>query len=192
MNIKYQPLSSEQEYKLFSNLTKQNKDTIILHNLKLVMKIAKQFKFDHEELFSEGVVGLIKAVDNFNVELGYKFSTFAYEYIRGSMLTYINKQRDDISLYNEIYEDTVLIDTLESDIDIETDVINQSLTIQRRKIIDQLLLKVKDRDRMIFKSYMSGESYDNMKLTFGIGTDKIKQKIHKVERFLQQNIIVGM
>lgn len=60
------------------------KDDIVLHNTKLALKIANNFSSDKlaaDELFSYAVEGLIKAVENFDLSKGNKFSTFAYSYI---------------------------------------------------------------------------------------------------------------
>ena len=58
---------------------------IILHNLKLVVKIAHQYKYagmEPEDLINEGTMGLIDAVDRFDVNNGAKFSTYAALWIK--------------------------------------------------------------------------------------------------------------
>lgn len=49
-------------------------------NLKLVLSVVRRFMLrsdSPDDLFQVGCIGLIKAVDNFNTELGVKFSTYA-------------------------------------------------------------------------------------------------------------------
>ena len=49
-------------------------------NLRLVLSVIKRFSNHHEnvdDLFQIGCIGLIKSIDNFNPEIGVKFSTYA-------------------------------------------------------------------------------------------------------------------
>ena len=54
------------------------KQQFIYANMRLVLSVAQRFlhkKFDADDLFQVGCVGLIKAIDNFDISLGVKFST---------------------------------------------------------------------------------------------------------------------
>lgn len=56
------------------------KEELINGNLKLVLSIIKKYnngKYDMNDLFQVGVLGLIKAVDNFSLEYNVMFSTYA-------------------------------------------------------------------------------------------------------------------
>lgn len=61
------------------------KELVICNNLKLVYKIAYKYTsnktHNYDDLFSIGLVGLVKAVDRFNCEKSVEFSTFAYRCI---------------------------------------------------------------------------------------------------------------
>ena len=60
-------------------------DLIVLHNLKLVVKIAHQYKFagmEPEDLINEGTMGLLDAVDRYDINNGAKFSTYASLWIK--------------------------------------------------------------------------------------------------------------
>lgn len=74
------------------------RDLLIEGNLKLVFSILRKF-YNREEnlddLFQIGCVGLIKAIDNFNLEYGVKFSTYAVPMILGEVKRYV---RDNNSL----------------------------------------------------------------------------------------------
>jgi RNA polymerase sigma factor (sigma-70 family) len=58
---------------------------MIQHNIRLVVKNARQFEgrgVDLQDLIVEGVVGLTRAVERFDAGRGFKFSTYAYWWIR--------------------------------------------------------------------------------------------------------------
>jgi RNA polymerase primary sigma factor len=68
------------------------RDRILSANLRLVMSIAKRLadpRHSFDDLFSEGVPTLIRAVEKFDIERGFRFSTYAYTAIRRSLSTYL-------------------------------------------------------------------------------------------------------
>lgn len=74
------------------------KDALVNGNLKLVLSILKRFnntKCNLDDLFQVGTIGLIKAIDNFDVSLGHRLSTYAVPLISGEIKRYI---RDNASL----------------------------------------------------------------------------------------------
>lgn len=68
------------------------REELIYGNLRLVLSIIQRFTNRNEnvdDLFQVGCVGLVKAVDNFNVELDVKFSTYAVPMIIGEIRRYL-------------------------------------------------------------------------------------------------------
>lgn len=68
------------------------REEFIRGNLRLVLSIVQRFAMRGEnmdDLFQVGCVGLIKSIDNFNVELGVKFSTYACPMIMGEIRRYL-------------------------------------------------------------------------------------------------------
>ncbi len=95
-------LTSEETKELFiryNNGDELAKDELIKGNLKLVLSILKKFnknnKFNMDDLFQVGVIGLIKAIDNFDISLNLKLSTYAVPLIIGEVKRYI---RDNTSI----------------------------------------------------------------------------------------------
>lgn len=74
------------------------KEELINGNLKLVLSILRSFNkgnYNMDDLFQVGVIGLIKAIDNFDLSYGLKLSTYAVPLILGEIKRYI---RDNTSI----------------------------------------------------------------------------------------------
>ncbi len=84
-------LSNEETYKLFESYQSGNqeaKDLLVEYNLKLILSILKRFNTTEEninDMFQIGCIGLIKAIDNFDLSVGVKFSTYAVPLILGEI-----------------------------------------------------------------------------------------------------------
>ncbi len=90
------PLSQEKEQEMIDGLGKDPKcaETLIKHNLRLVVYISK--KFDNtgtgiEDLISIGTIGLIKAVNTYNAEKNIKLATYSSRCIENEILMYLRK-----------------------------------------------------------------------------------------------------
>lgn len=89
-NIK--TLSNEEMIKLFKEYKEGNqlaKDKLVEGNIKLVLSILKRFKTtpnNINDMFQIGCIGLIKAIDNFDINLNVCFSTYAVFLIKGEIL----------------------------------------------------------------------------------------------------------
>ncbi len=88
-------LSNEEMTKLFVEYQNGNldaKDRLINGNLKLVLSVLRTFNKGNvnlDDLFQVGVIGLIKAIDNFDLSYGLKLSTYAVPLIVGEIKRYI-------------------------------------------------------------------------------------------------------
>ena len=77
---------------------KAAREVFIKGNLRLVLSVIQRFTGRNEnmdDLFQVGCIGLIKAIDNFNVTLGVRFSTYAVPMITGELRRYL---RDNNSI----------------------------------------------------------------------------------------------
>lgn len=81
-------LKSDEEYALGKRIQQgdiEAKNILVERNLRLVVSVAKRYTgrgLSMEDLVQEGNLGLIRAADSFDPDLGYKFSTYAIWWIR--------------------------------------------------------------------------------------------------------------
>lgn len=74
------------------------REQFVIANLRLVLSVIQRFQGKgnkSDDMFQVGCVGLLKAIDNFNIDLGLKFSTYAVPMIVGEIRRYL---RDNSSL----------------------------------------------------------------------------------------------
>ena len=84
--------------KLSKEGDKAAREELIVGNLRLVLSIIQRFNTKGDsanDLFQVGCIGLIKSIDNFNLEFDVKFSTYAVSMIIGEIRRY---QRDNNSV----------------------------------------------------------------------------------------------
>ena len=94
------PLSAEKEREYFKLLKTQNdeaaREALILHNLRLVSHMVRQYYAtspNQDDLVSVGTVGLVKAVDSFSDANGARFATYASKCIQNAILSLRNAER---------------------------------------------------------------------------------------------------
>lgn len=75
--------------------TREKRDLLVSSNLRLVTSIVRRFIGSNEyaDLFQEGCIGLMKAIDNFDLTRGLSFSTYAVPMIIGEIRRYIRDNR---------------------------------------------------------------------------------------------------
>ena len=123
------PLTPEQEQQALAGLAAGSagaRDMLITHNLRLVVYIAKKFESPAagvEDMISIGTIGLIKAVNTFELDKKIKLATYASRCIENEILMYLRKscnRRQDASIDEPLNTDSdgnelLLMDVLTSD-----------------------------------------------------------------------------
>ena len=108
------PLPRDEESVLLEKLNTgdfQVRQTLIEHNLRLVVYIARRFEntgIHIEDLISIGTIGLIKAVNTFRTDKNIKLATYASRCIENEILMHIRKisnQKAEVSLDEPINQD---------------------------------------------------------------------------------------
>ena len=92
---------------------------LLAHNYKLVAKLAykyaKVFEIDVNELFSVGCFGFVKAIKNFDLSKGARFSTYASTCTVREMFNYINNDKIHNSMYTTLDDLAIKMGLVDSD-----------------------------------------------------------------------------
>lgn len=155
-----EPLSVEEEQLLSEKLANGDenaREKLIVHNLRLVVYIAKKFEnsgVNIEDLISIGTIGLIKAVNTFSPEKNIKLATYASRCIENEILMHLRKiasQKVEISLDEPLNTDwdgneLMLADVLGSD----GDEINREMEEEdEKRILLQVIDTLPEREKEI-------------------------------------------
>lgn len=157
------PLDANEEQKMIEALETNEKEkakkSLIEHNLRLVVYIAK--KFDNtgvgvEDLISIGTIGLIKAINTFNPTKKIKLATYASRCIENEILMYLrrnNKTKLEVSIDEPLNVDWDGNELLLSDIlGTEEDTIYKDLENEaERRLLIHAISKLSNRERMIIR-----------------------------------------
>ena len=133
------PLSHGEE-KLYLKRCKEGDQTarnmLIEHNMRLVAHVVKKYQcqdYDTEDLLSAGTIGLIKAVNTFDVDKGSRLATYAARCVENEILMLLRagkKRAKEVSLFEPIGTDK----------DGETVSLVDVIEMENPKTIDQLIL----------------------------------------------------
>ena len=156
------PLTREEEeaaFKLMETNRDAARDTLIIHNLRLVVYIAKKFENTGiwlEDLVSIGTVGLIKAVNTFSVDKKIKLATYASRCIENEILMYLRKYsqyRYDISIDEPLNVDWDGNELLLSDVlGTENDCVNSHLEDEvEKQLLHEAIDNLQPREKQIME-----------------------------------------
>lgn len=200
------PLSKEEEERLTGLLDtgdKKARDTLVEHNLRLVVYIAKKFEnsgVNIEDLVSIGTIGLIKAVNTFKADKNIKLATYASRCVENEILMYlrkINQQKTDISLDEPLNVDWDGNELLLSDV-LGTDGLEINDNIEgedERRILYTCMKDLSKRERLIMNMRfgMEGKKEHTQKEVadiLGISQSYIsrleKRIIHKLKKDIEK------
>lgn len=156
------PLSRQEEADVFERLTDNDpeaRNCLIVHNLRLVVYIAKKFEstgIGIEDLVSIGTIGLIKAVNTFCPNKKIKLATYASRCIENEILMFLRKSsqyRNDLSIDEPLNVDYDGNELLLSDIlGTDDDIVNKGIENEaEREILRGAVAELCDREREIME-----------------------------------------
>ena len=165
------PLTKEEEAQVLENIRQGvpgAREPLITHNLRLVVYIAKKFESPGasvEDLISIGTIGLIKAVNTFQVERNIKLATYASRCIENEILMHLRKSsqlRHEVSIDDPLNVDWDGNELLLSDLlGSEPDTVNQDIEREAERV---MLLRAVER--------LAPREKKIMVLRFGLGSGR--------------------
>jgi len=158
-----QPLNEEEEKSYLTKLKDGDllaKGVLVERNLRLVAHIVKKYSYpgkDVDDLISIGTVGLIKAIDSFDIDKGTRLATYAARCIENEILMLIRnnkKTKGEVYLQDPIGIDKEgneisLMDVLSSDEDSIIDIVESK--IQIKKLYNKINVALMEREKIIIQ-----------------------------------------
>ena len=156
------PLSRQEEQRVMERIRSGDnraREPLIVHNLRLVVYIAKKFESPGagtEDLISIGTIGLIKAVNTFSPEKNIKLATYASRCIENEILMFLRKSsqlKNEVSIDEPLNTDwdgneLLLCDILGSD----AEEINANLEHEaERQLVLGEVAKLSEREKRIME-----------------------------------------
>ncbi len=170
------PLTNEEQDTIFNELIngdESHRDLLVIHNLRLVVYIAKKFDSptaSAEDLVSIGTIGLMKAVRTFNPVKNIKLATYASRCIENEILMYLRKASN--SNVNLSFDEPLSTDwdgnelTLRDVLGSEPDDISEGIEYEdEKRLLRSIVSDLPEKEKSI------------MKLRFGLeGSETLTQK----------------
>ena len=196
------PFSAEEEKEILAKL--EARSSLIEHNLRLVVYIAKKFEntgIGVEDLISIGTIGLIKAINTFNPLKNIKLATYASRCIENEILMFLrrnNKVKYEVSIDEPLNVDWDGNELLLSDIlGTDEDVISKGLEDEvDRRLLRQALGLLSERERSIIELRFGIDRKDGKEFTqkevadmMGISQSYISRLEKKIMKRLKKEIL---
>ena len=193
---KFSPLSKEEEMSLWEKYKKENdlsaRDKIVKSNLKFVASVAKPYigmGLSYSDLIGEGNIGLMKAMEKFKYEKGYKTISYSVWWIRQSILEALNKRNlikgDDSDFNKELDSELELNDDFKDNGTIDEKYIDSSdmselKTAEELKAVSSLIGCLNSREHDVITDYFGLDGNDELTLEeignkFNLTKERIRQ-----------------
>ena len=185
-----QPLTPEEEaeqIRLLREGTPQEKgaarETLTLHNMRLVAHIAKKYQNadeDPEDILSIGTIGLIKAINSFDMGKG-KLATYACRCIENEILMLLRSKKKtarEVSLFESIGQDKEgneirLVDVIEQGQSDIVDVLARDESIRQLRLHLEKVLSGREREILMLRyGLVDGEEWTQNQIGEAMGISR--------------------
>ena len=168
------PLDGDEEEQALKKLSEGNdeiKKVLVERNLRLVVYIAKKFEntgVGIEDLISIGTIGLMKAINTFNIDKNIKLATYASRCIENEILMFLRKSnriKGEVSIDEPLNQDgdgneLLLSDILGTDEDITSRRIEDEVD---KKLLKESIVKLSPREKYIMELRFGFKNYEKKK-----------------------------
>lgn len=191
---------------------KEARNLVIKHNIKLVLYIVNS-KFsnsisDEQDLVSTGIIGLIKAVDTFDISKNCQFVTYASTCISNEIIKSLNKNKKYIweTSFNEI----ISVDKNDKELTIEDvisdtspDLISRFDDLDYYRVVRSIVESLPEMDKKIIKLYfgfIDGRPYNQTEISVEVNMsqsnicrrmknilENLKRKIEMIDHIKNAN-----
>lgn len=199
------PLDAKEEQELLERLMKKDvkaKNILIERNLRLVVYIAKKFEnsgVNIEDLISIGTIGLMKAINSYNLEKNIKLATYASRCIENEILMFLrrsNRIKGEVSIDEPLNQDgdgneLLLSDILGTDPDVTSRRIEDEVD---KTLLRASIKKLTNRERNIMElrfGFISGNEKTQKEVAdmLGISQSYISRLEKKIINKMKKDIM---
>jgi len=159
------------------------RDRLIKANMRLVISVVKRFvtpRHSFDDLLSEGTYSLMQAVDKFDYDRGYRFSTYAYRAIARNAYRMITKRQKEAIRFSSEIDET----PLESTVDRGSPTMDVNTWERLRKMLSRILHRLDRREQLIIRCRYALGAHRKVK-TFQAIADKLgvsKERVRQLEQ----------
>lgn len=164
------PLNKEEETKLVERMSSGDKEAkiqLIEHNMRLVAHIVKKYSSTAEadDLISAGSIGLIKALNSYNLEKGASLSTYAARCIENEILMLLRANKKHITV--DSLDETLGTDNDDNDISLMDTIPQNEEDDVFFKVNNTILMETIDK---IMKQKLTEREYFVVKYRYGLNS----------------------
>lgn len=205
----FNPLSKEEEYSLWERYRKNNdinaRDKLINSNLKFVASVARGYQglgLSYSDLIAEGNCGLMKAIDRFDYEKGYKTISYSVWWIKQAILEALKERTgiegeslpQDYEKQNSLNDDEYTVDNIVKDEYIDYSTVDDVKTDELKSIIIDLIDCLTEREKYVISEYFGLESKKCLTLedigsNIGLTKERVRQIKEKALKKLRSEAL---